>query len=70
MPLPTLAQASNQEIYMKIVKAIISKALEALGYELHRSSEQRVSLSSFINLAQAYEHHLNESGEFRNEVQF
>ncbi|MCX6666303.1 MAG: hypothetical protein NT038_09680 [Euryarchaeota archaeon] len=38
------------------------KALAVLGYELHQSSGQRLTFSNFVNLAQAYEQRLNESG--------
>ena len=47
---------------MRILKEALRKTLAVFGYELHRSSEQRVSLSNFANLAQAYEQCLNESG--------
>lgn len=46
---------------MRILKDALKKALAVLGYELRRSSRQRVSFSNFDNLAQAYEQLLNES---------
>lgn len=49
---------------MRILKKALRKALSFSGYELYRSSEQRVSYSNFINLVQAYELRLNESGNF------
>lgn len=60
---------------MRILKSALKRGLAVLGYEVHRSSEQRVSASSsvdlsdsvgfsnFANLAQAYEQRLNDSGE-------
>lgn len=47
---------------MKILKETLAKSLAALGYKLHRSSEQQASFNNFVNLAQAYEQRLNESG--------
>lgn len=47
---------------MRFLKETIKKALAGLGYELYRSSEPRVSYGNFVNLAQAYEQHLNEAG--------
>jgi hypothetical protein len=46
---------------MKTLRTIARKALDVLGYELHRSSGQQVNFSNFLNLAQAYEQRLNES---------
>ena len=43
-------------------KKTINKTLGAVGYELHRSSEQRVNFNNFANLAHVYEMQLNESG--------
>lgn len=47
---------------MRLLKNIIGKALALKGYELHRSSEKTVSFNNFVNLVQAYEQCLNESG--------
>lgn len=47
---------------MGFLKVAIRKAIAVWGYELHRSSTQPVSLGNFVNLAQAYEQCLNESG--------
>lgn len=47
---------------MRILKKTLEKAFAALGYELHRSSAHQVSFNNFVNLAQAYEQRLNESG--------
>lgn len=47
---------------MRILKELLKKPLAGLGYEIYRSSEQRVSYSNFVNLAQAYEICLNEAG--------
>ena len=47
---------------MRIIKKALKKVLTVLGYELHRSSEQRVNFTNFLNLAQVYEQRLNESG--------
>lgn len=46
---------------MRILKEALKKIFAALGYELSRSSGQRVSFSNFANLAHAYEQRLNES---------
>jgi len=61
---------------MRILKGAAKKGLGVLGYEVHRSSGQRVSasgppvgfsnpvsFSNFDNLAQAYEQRLNDSGQ-------
>ena len=54
---------------MRILKDAIKSALAVLGYELHRSSRQPLSpnntviFSNFVNLAQAYEQRLIESGD-------
>lgn len=54
---------------MRILKRALKRGLTVLGYEVHRSSGQRVSarnsvgFSNFANLAQAYEQRLNDSGE-------
>lgn len=55
---PTIGQGNH----MQILKEALKKALAVLGYELNRSSGQRVSFSNFVNLAHAYEQRLNESG--------
>jgi O-methyltransferase len=52
----------RKEIFMRILERVLKKAFAFAGYELHRSSEQRVDLSNFANLADAYEQHLNEMG--------
>jgi hypothetical protein len=46
---------------MSILKQSLNKAFAVLGYELHRSSEQRVSFKNFANLTLAYEQRLNEA---------
>jgi O-methyltransferase len=46
---------------MRIMRELLRKALALLGYELHRSSGERVYFNNFVNLAQAYEQRLNES---------
>lgn len=47
---------------MRVLKAALERVLAGLGYEIHRSSGQRVRFSNFLSLAQAYEQRLNESG--------
>ena len=47
---------------MRILKEALKKAIVYFGYELYSLSEQRVSFNNFVNLAQAYEQRLNESG--------
>lgn len=47
---------------MRILKKAIKEALAVLGYELHRSSWLRESFDNFVNLVEAYEQRLNESG--------
>lgn len=42
------------------LKNMLRKLIGKFGYELHRSSEQRVSFNNFSNLTQGYEQHLNE----------
>lgn len=47
---------------MDFLKITLNKIISCLGYELHSSSEQQVSLNNFVNLAHAYEQRLIESG--------
>lgn len=44
---------------MPILKNIFRRALRALGYDVHRASEDPVRFSNFADLAQAYEQGLN-----------
>jgi len=48
---------------MSSLKNMFYKLFTMLGYELHRSSDQRVSFNNFRNLSQAYEQRLNEVNE-------
>jgi O-methyltransferase len=48
--------------FVKILKETLKKVMLFFGYELHRSSGERVSFSNFVNLAEAYEQRLNEAG--------
>lgn len=47
---------------MQILRMALKASLAKLGYELQPLSGQKVSFDNFKNLAQAYEHHLNEYG--------
>jgi len=44
-----------------ICKEVCIYAFRILGYEVHRSSEVRVTFDNFLDLVKAYEHRLNES---------
>ena len=46
---------------MKILKKVIHACLSAIGYEIKRISGPQVRFDNFLNLAQAFEHSLNES---------
>lgn len=54
-------RAANKAIgNSRIMKNVLKKVVGSLGYDLHRSSEHRVSFNNFCNLAQAYEQRINE----------
>jgi len=49
---------------MRLVKKALAKGFNGLGYEVHRKSDEHdlFNFNNFVNLTQAYEQSLNESG--------
>lgn len=55
---------------MEIVKKICKKIFGMLGYELHRTPQNRVNFENFKNITRAYERYLNDSEDIiaQNEI--